>query len=120
LSNVPDFDPERDIEVFNLNFLKDKGASPKSPFVLMIWNHISKESAERLKKSIVFRYNGISLDSDRSIEIQEKFPLRVIRLDICECGHGDEDHETEQGFTKVEDGACCICVCKKFTLPMRQ
>ena len=120
MNNLSDFDPERDIKVFNLNDLKDKGASPKSPFVLMIWNNISKEDAERLKKDIVLRYSGISLDKDRPIEIQKKYPLRKVRLDACECGHDDSDHQTERTLTGVEDGCCSLCVCKKFILPERK
>lgn len=51
---------------------------------------------------------------ERNKETREKFPLREIRLDLCECGHDDSDHQTERTFTGAEDGACCICVCKKF------
>lgn len=56
---------------------------------------------------------------NRPDETREKFPLRLIRLDLCECGHDDADHQTDVSFTKVEDGACCVCVCKKFTLPVK-
>lgn len=56
------------------------------------------------------------MKDDRPEEIIKKFPLRQIRLDLCECGHDDSDHQTERTLTGAEDGACCLCVCKKFTL----
>jgi len=56
---------------------------------------------------------------DRPNEIREKYPLRQIRLDLCECGHDDADHQTEISIKGVEDAACCICVCKKFALPIK-
>lgn len=55
---------------------------------------------------------------ERNEELRKKFPFRVIRLDLCECGHDDSDHQTERTLTKIEDGCCSLCVCKKFTLPM--
>ena len=58
-------------------------------------------------------------EDKRSQQVQEKFPLRQIRLDMCECEHDDSDHQTEMQDTGVEDGACSICVCKKFTLKQK-
>jgi len=60
------------------------------------------------------------VEDTRTTEAKEKFPLRVIRLDMCECEHDDSDHQTELDITGVSDGACCICTCKKFTLPMSE
>ena len=62
---------------------------------------------------------------ERNNEIREKFPLRQIRLDQCECGHDDSDHitEIEKSYgipTGVKDGACAICVCKGFNLPQHK
>ena len=52
----------------------------------------------------------------RSEELRKRFPLRIIRLDVCICGHDDSDHQTEMTSTGVKDGCCAICVCKGFTL----
>lgn len=60
------------------------------------------------------------MNDDRDPETIKKFPLRQLRLDLCECGHDDSDHQSEYSMTGVQDGACCLCVCKKFTLPMEQ
>lgn len=54
---------------------------------------------------------------DRPVELQKEFPLREIPLNMCICGHGNEDHITEPlkiGHLKLEDGACEKCVCQKF------
>jgi len=56
----------------------------------------------------------VLVKDDRIEEVKKLFPLRTIRLDLCECEHDDSDHQTERTLTGVEDGACCICVCKKF------
>ena len=51
---------------------------------------------------------------DRPANVIAEFPLRQIPLDICICGHGDQDHLTDiEGFD-VEDGMCAKCVCRKF------
>lgn len=55
---------------------------------------------------------------ERDYFTAKDFPLRKIRLDMCECGHDDSDHQTERTITGFEDGCCSICVCKKFTLPV--
>lgn len=55
------------------------------------------------------------MKDDRPEEIKKQFPLRQIRLDLCECYHDDSDHQTETTLTDIEDGACSFCVCKKFT-----
>lgn len=60
------------------------------------------------------------MEDNRSNEIVKKFPLRQIRLDLCECDHDDSDHQTERTLTGFEDGCCSLCVCKKFTLPERK
>jgi len=56
------------------------------------------------------------LIDERNEETRSKFPLRKIRLDLCECGHDDSDHQSERTLSGFEDGACCICVCKKFQM----
>lgn len=53
---------------------------------------------------------------ERNTETRELFPLRKIRLDLCICGHDDSDHQTERTISGFEDGACSICVCKKFQI----
>lgn len=54
------------------------------------------------------------MHDERNEEIRNKFPLRKIRLDTCECGHDDSDHLTVQSSTGVKDGNCAVCVCKGF------
>ncbi len=56
------------------------------------------------------------MTDERNEVIRKSYPLRKIRLDMCVCGHDDSDHQTELSTTGVEDGACSICVCKKFLL----
>lgn len=58
------------------------------------------------------------IDDERSEKLQKEFPLRRIRLDMCVCGHDDSDHQTNFDETGVTDGACALCVCKGFTLPI--
>lgn len=55
------------------------------------------------------------VDDDRPPEIIEKFPLRKIPFNVCECYHGNENHATELTSTGSTDAECEICVCKKFT-----
>lgn len=57
------------------------------------------------------------MTDERNSELRKRFPLRLIRLDMCVCGHDDSDHETEIGITQVDNGACALCVCKRFELP---
>lgn len=57
---------------------------------------------------------------ERPDAIKVDFPLRKIRLDMCECGHDDSDHQTERTITGAEDGCCSLCVCKKFAIPERK
>lgn len=54
------------------------------------------------------------IKDERTIETQKEFPLRVIPLNLCICGHDNKDHQTEYAFTKVQDGACEICICSRF------
>lgn len=51
---------------------------------------------------------------DRSQDIIAEFPLRKVPLDICICGHGDQDHLTDMEGYNIEDGMCAKCVCRKF------
>lgn len=57
------------------------------------------------------------MEDERPMETQKEYPLRVIALNMCICGHGNEDHITEPfkiGNLKFEDGACEQCICQKF------
>lgn len=54
---------------------------------------------------------------ERNKQLRDEYPLRKVPLDLCICGHGDEDHQTEQTLTGVIDGACAKCVCSVFRLP---
>lgn len=63
---------------------------------------------------LIIKERQKSEPDDRPMEIQLEFPLRRIPLDLCVCGHTDDQHQIELQSEFYGDGACGKCVCNKF------
>ena len=67
-----EFNPYKDIQVVNLNEIKNMGAVAKKPFAIIIWKDISQRQAEILKDRIEEFLKG-EPGIKSKIEIEEKY-----------------------------------------------